>query len=124
MRVTTALNKRDRIVSRLRDLVWSAKRFSITHDEYLKRREEALGSEGKLPQWVSSYLRGYERAMYEEMTKLHIYGGYLNGVFYSTHHHRDDYYEKRGMGAKDTYEQGTQKGFYWPDLKPWFIPED
>ena len=116
MQIETALKKRDRARQQLVDLMSSVRHFGTPHSELLKRRAEILANMGKVPYWVHSYLNGVWDCLTAENYRDHlVFGGMIEGKFYSTHRDRDDYYEKHGISACDYSDDGRvmQRGHYW-----------
>ncbi len=82
------------------------------------RNEQPKGT----PQWVFSYCDGYQAALQDSLySNCLVYGGFIDGVFYSTHRNRHDYYEKHGIDAVDYADNGrvTQRGHYWRESINW-----
>ncbi|MET4190615.1 MULTISPECIES: hypothetical protein [unclassified Bradyrhizobium] len=82
------------------------------------------------PQWVRSYGEGV-RDVHTDMLYRHdlVFGGMIDGKFYSTHRDRADYYEKNGFEPNVYADDGLVKdrGHYWKESvdrgtpKPFFI---
>lgn len=89
------------------------------------------------PQWVYSYIDGFIAAKQDELYRdWLIFGGYIDGVFYSTNRKRDDHYENCGIDPAAYADNGfvQLRGHYWSDrvqyhggiysrdsVKPYFI---
>lgn len=110
----------------LRDLFSRAKSFGFTHNQMLNQRG---GIYAKLrvndcPAWVNSYLQGvWDTLQAQAYQHDLVYGGYVDGLFYSTHSDREDYYQKHGIEPRDYADNGRVKsrGHYWKDnLNPFF----
>lgn len=89
------------------------------------------------PHWVRSYIDGYCAAIRNDLYANWLcYGGYIDGIFYSTHSNRDDYYGKHEIDFNRHAGDGTIQGLghYWKErvqypggiysretVKPYFI---
>ena len=124
MRIKLALAKRDAALLRLKDLYSSAEHFSLPNATINDRYNAVLASVAKCPEWVRVYLDGYRAALNDQLYRQHlVFGGFVDGVFYSTHSSRDDYYEKHGVEPRDYADNGRvlQRGHYWAKtLRPYF----
>lgn len=123
MNVTTALAKQQRLQQQLSDLYSHASHFGLSSsDMEAKRRTLLEGFTG--PRWVLSHLKGYWAARIEQAYRQDlVYGGFVGGVFRSTHRDREDYYEKHGIEPRAWAEGGLVEatGHYWKaSLKPFF----
>lgn len=128
MRITTALKARDRMVQSLRDTYSSARIYKPTSAVLLDRVIGIYSVYAKAPAYAREFARGYERALSDELYHRYlVFGGKIEGVLYSTHRDRDDYYEKHGFAPSVYADDGlvTQRGHYWRDdtTKPFFISE-
>jgi hypothetical protein len=137
MRIKRALQIRDAGISALRSVYDHARHFGQTSEAMETARHEALGRIGigktPTPQWVRSYLEGYWRHIVDEAYRRDlVYGGMVEGKFYSTHSDRADYYEKNGIAPSDYADDGRVqlRGHYWkpyaemahrPEPKPFFV---
>ena len=79
----------------------------------------------RAPHWIKTYVDGYLKArmdsLYQE--KL-VFGAWLDGVFYSSHSTRPDYYEKLGKPANIFAEESSGlTGHYWAEKpeRPFFV---
>lgn len=118
MKIETALRKRDRLVSAIRGAYDSARGFGSTSTEMNGRLCAILYAPcyAKAPQWVRAFAEGYWRALHDEVYRYHlVFGGFIDGKFYSTHRDRPDYYEKHGIGPCEYADDGkvTGRGHYW-----------
>lgn len=128
MKIETALNRRNTAASRLRDL-YSMARYGGMLAKDMDSEKRKLFSEilRGCPYWVNAYLDGYEKALRDELYRDSLmFGGFYDGVFYSTHRDRDDYYEKHGVEPAEYADNGkvTARGHYWKTTatpKPYFI---
>ena len=125
MRIKTALRKRDAAVRRLRDLYSSAEHFGLPSATINDRFHAIVESIGKHPAWVRAYLDGWRAALGEQAYRNDlVFGGFVDDKFYSTHHDREDYYEKHGISARDYADDGrvAKRGHYWKrNLRPYFV---
>ena len=136
MRIETALKVRDRGVAALRDLYSHGAHFGLLSSDMESRRRESFERIGvnKAPQWVRSFLDGYWRSTIDRAYGHKgdfVYGAIIDGVFYSTHNDRADYYEKHGIGAQEFGTLPiTTRGHYWRESidrgepKPFFTSRD
>jgi hypothetical protein len=114
------LKKRDVAISRLRDIYSRAISFGSTHEVILADLADMRKAIAKCPTWVKSYVEGYDKALHDSLyLNGHlIYGGIVNGTFYSTHSSRADYYGKHGIDPAAYADNGlvSNRGHYWnPD---------
>jgi hypothetical protein len=76
------------------------------------------------PAWVGAYVDGFSAALMESLYRdALVYGGIVDGQFYSVHRDRADYYEKHGIDPRDYADDGrvTARGHYWSSsLRPFF----
>lgn len=125
MRYSQVIKARNDAKTRLRDLYSMAQHFGMSSETIDSRYATILGQMPKGTPWhAKAYLEGYRQALNDKLyeTTL-IYGGWINGVFYSTHSSRPDYYERHGISPCEYATSGkvTMRGHYWPNLKPYFI---
>lgn len=132
MKIETTLQKRNAAVSRLRDYYSAAKFYFPTaremNEEIAKIKAANLA---KCPEWAKAYFDGVAAQLVHELYSVGgrlVFGGYVNGVFYSTYRNRPDYYEKHGIEPSEYADNGrvTGRGHYWIDdngnvTKPYFI---
>lgn len=133
--IKRALQLRDNGIAALRSVYDHARHFGQTSQAMEIAKHAALGNVGvnKAPQWVRAYLDGYWRHIVDEAYRRDlIFGGMIDGKFYSTHSNRPDYYERNGISACDYSDDGRVKcrGHYWnpqaemmhrPEPRPFFI---
>lgn len=135
MRLDTALNKKNDAVRYSVDAYSAARSFGSLSKDLNERLREIIANMGKAPEWAREYVRGYQDCLGKDLyhTVL-IFGGYVEGVFYTVEKDRADYYEKNGMGPKDWNDRATAKGHYWEEnitatgyqirgIKPFFISD-
>lgn len=128
MRIERALKIRDRALVALKDVFSAGQIYGSTSATLEANRRESLVRHGvnKAPQWVSSYLDGYWRALIDNAYRHDlVYGGIVGDVFYSTHRNRPDYYEKHGIEPSAYADNGMvqARGHYWRGDKerPFFV---
>lgn len=122
MRIERALAIRNNFKSRLTSLYAHATHFGLSSDEINAsygdlRADTPQGT----PSWVWAYLDGYRQALTDALYRDHlIFGGFIDGVFYSTHSDRPDYYQKHGIDPVDYADDGrvTNRGHYWDRYLP------
>jgi hypothetical protein len=126
MNIGTALKQRDQAVSSLRDLFARAAMFGLPSSQINEEYNFILERISKAPRWVRAHLDGYRASLTDSAYRNQlVYGAYLNGRFYSTHHERDDYYAKNGIEPRAFADPNPTKGHYWRDsLKPFFVSLD
>lgn len=78
-----------------------------------------------MPRWAIERVKGYSLALHEGLYSDHlVFGCIIDGVFYSTHSDRPDYYAEQGMPANIYCEKSTKNptiGHYWKENgKPFF----
>jgi hypothetical protein len=61
MHFKTSYNHRERALSQLADLYSSAEHFGMLSQEISERRNKIMETIAKCPQWVHSFLSGWER---------------------------------------------------------------
>lgn len=127
MNLITKLNHRDRARRQLIDLISTAKFCGITSKELNDKYIKILESVKHCPQWVREYLRGYHECQLAEIySNCLMFGGYVNGKFYSTHSKREDYYQKHGIEPSAFNGLAKNTGHYWTttkEPKPFFNGE-
>lgn len=119
MRIELALNKQRYAVRALRAIFSTA---SIQGFSSLKLSSEV---ENKVtdtlagcPQWVRSFVSGYEECLRDNMRQRDmVYGVLVGEEFYSSHSGRTDYYELKGLTPSKFNELVTANsktaGHYW-----------
>ena len=118
-----SLKVRDQAKTRLNDLYAMAVLIGMTSQEINEAKSKILADmPAKTPHWVRAYLSGYERALSDRLyDSVLVHGGLINGVFYSTHSNRPDYYGKHSIDACDFADDGLvkERGHYWPLAMAW-----
>lgn len=122
------LDRRDRARGGIVDLFNTARHDGLSHSEMCKRRDD-IYQRCKInhsPEWVSQYLHGYWDCLSQQLYRNDlVFGGMVDGQFYSTHSDRSDYYEKSGITPSELYADDgrvTERGHYWTEtMKPYFI---
>lgn len=118
MRIERALKIRDTAKMRLRDLYSHAEFFGFKSDEINAGYSAILSDVGKAPQWVRSYLDGYRQSLTDRLYEnTLIFGGFIDGEFYSTHSKRTDYYGKHGIDPSDWRNRASNIGHYFDRYK-------
>ena len=127
MRIETALAKRDAAVRSFRDLYSMAYHAGMTQKEMGSYKARILEGLAKCPEWVRAYVRGYETALFDRLFAASpmgkpalVFGGIVNGRFYSVHRDRPDYYEKHGLSPADFSDDGrvSDRSHYWGHFDP------
>ena len=123
MRIERALAVRDRLKTRISDIYSMAAICAMTHADINAAVASARADVPKgTPQWVFSYADGFRAALQDRLyDSCLVYGGFVNGRFYSTHSNRPDYYEKHGIEPSAFADNGTVKGrgHYWRESIAW-----
>lgn len=131
MDIGRALKIRDRALSRATDIYGRAECFGSTsatiNKEWCEMLEWLNGL--KVPRWIQAYLDGWRKAKTEQLyAQQLVFGGMVDGVFYSTHRDRADYYEKNGIEPREYADDGKvkERGHYWRPqehrpLRPFFL---
>jgi hypothetical protein len=126
MRIERMLRVRDEAKVRLADLyslhAMCGSTSAEIHADYLAT---LAALPPRTPRSVRAYLEGWRACKVDSLyhTSL-IFGGYVAGVFYSTHSDRPDYYSKLGISPKDFSEKATALGHYWKhNGRPFFVNE-
>lgn len=130
MRFNTAYNHKQRVLGMLAEVYQSAQIFGMPSHKINERTIAAKKTLPKnTPQWVHSYLSGWEHAVNGMIQRQVIFCytvqiGPNTTALLSTHRDRDDYYEKHGLGPKEVYDKATHSGHYWDikgELRPYFV---
>jgi hypothetical protein len=138
MRIEQALRVRDSLKIRINDLYSCARLSGMTSAEIQQSKSKIFAEiPRKPPAWVRSYCDGYIAALQAELYRdWLVHGGYIDGIFYSTHSKRNDYYEKHAIepAAYADDRLVKERGHYWSDsvqyyggiysraaVKPYFI---
>jgi hypothetical protein len=126
---------------RSRSVIESAKMFGPPSWQLHEDLRSVIDDMGKAPMWVRQRVRGYQEALTDALyqTSL-VYGVMTPEGFLSTDRERSDYYEKKGIDAKEFGEivlnSPEKAGHYWVtgciinirsnpagNLKPFFTGE-
>lgn len=117
MRITTALKRRDSLVSALRDIYSMAGVYGLASVDLHARCQEAYKRHcDKAPGWVREFADGYRKALNDAAYRHElVFGGFVGDKFYSTHRDRPDYYERNGIEPCAYADDGlvTRRGHYW-----------
>lgn len=130
MQFDTAYNHREKAIQRLRDCYSTARIVGYTSDQ-LNNKVLSIVFEpiAKCPTWVKTEVKGYWRALQDKAYENDlVFGAVIDGVFYSTHSNRPDYYEKHGISALEFNLdlENNNAGHYWIEpldygrIKPFF----
>ena len=118
MKIDTALNHRDKFTTGLVDLFSSAKIYGSTHDHMLDERQRLLHDDPKwkrVPEWVRSYVRGYEHCMFDDMYRYHLVWMF---EWYDKLYYWDDL---PAAGHEHYCNPDVHGAHYWKDsLKPFY----
>lgn len=129
MRIETQLKKRNSAISRLNDLISCATYAGMTSEALNAEARKIRETLAKCAEWTRAYFDGYHKckidALYRESL---MFGGFFNGVFYSTHSNRPDYYETNGIPPHEFADNSkvTGRGHYWKTTqtpRPFFIDD-
>lgn len=119
MRIEQALKIRDAAKMRLRDLYSHAEFYGMDSDSINAGYSAILVDMAKGPQWARSYIDGYRQALTDRLYEtVLIFGGFVDGEFYSTHSKRPDYYGKHGIDPSDWHNRASDIGHYFDRYKP------
>lgn len=127
MKLSTAMNKRTRAVTSSNDAISVAAIGGLTSKVLHAMLRETLTNMGQAPQWAIAYVRGFQDCLTKALYRTDlVHGGYVDGVFMSTHRSRPDYYETCGIGPKEWNDTAKDKGHYWGEtrtrgIKPFFV---
>ena len=120
MRIETSLKKRDSAVSSLRDVYARARISRPTHAAMQSEIADARATLSGAPEWTRAFFDGYARALSDSlyMDDSLVFGGYLDGQFYSTQSKRPDYYGhfmQANVWSDETRPNGRVSGLghYW-----------
>ena len=127
MKLDTAIKRQHEVAHAIRDVYAMAKIVGLTSTEINERinkiKAERLNG---APRWVWAHVAGVEDQIRIDLySRFLMFGAYVNGVFYSTHRDRPDYYEKHGISPRVFSEQKETSGHYWilpsGKIKPFFV---
>jgi hypothetical protein len=128
MNLDRAIKIQAQLKTRIRDCYSSARIFCPSSDKLNDMRQTAMIAPKGTPTHVLEYVRGYGDclgdALYHDAL---VFGGYVGGVFYSTHRDRADYYETNGIEPSAYADNGlvTRRGHYWAKdtTRPFFVSD-
>ena len=123
MKIERALKLRDSLKRRISDIYSMAVVCGMTSQE-INNAVLTAQSElpAKTPQWVITYCDGLRAALQDSLyADCLVFGGFVDGQFYSTHSNRADYYGKCGIDPVDYSDNGkvTGRGHYWRESIHW-----
>lgn len=126
MKIERALAIHRDCLMRLRDAYSAARHYCPTSAALIKASMKARAIPPGTPRWVAAELQGYDRALSDQLYQDSlVFGGYVDGVFYSCHSNREDYYQKHGIEPREYADNGRVKarGHYWiaNTSKPFFL---
>lgn len=127
MDITLARKKIEAALEQLRTSYSMAIHFGQTHDVLLESISKIRSTTLKgCPRWAIAEFYGYQRALSDNLYRTSlVFGGMVDGKFFSTHSNRDDYYVKNGIEPSAYADNGLVKdrGHYWDSTppRPFFI---
>lgn len=97
------------------------------HSAHLVAYHKALESLGPMPRYMREYAQGVADTLIDALYRSElVFGAWIDGVFYSTHSTRPDYYGKHGL-EPSFYAAASQDltGHYWASdvSKAWYRTE-
>lgn len=112
MKITTALNKQQKLSMRLGDLFSKGAIYSMKATDMWAEEREIIFGDKSLPRWVRSYLEGQAAVHRANLYRYKLEFCYvLDGKILSVNRDSERYYEKLG------YEVGqltkAPRGHYW-----------
>lgn len=118
MRYTTLKNKRACALSAIESLFTCAEIMGMPADEIISAHVSIMADYKDIPRWAKEYLQGVFDTRWKDLYRFKlVFGGYYNGVFYSTHSNRSDYYVKHGIEpiqwAESTHNSMVKVAHYW-----------
>lgn len=123
MRIDLALKHRDGLKRRIADIYSIAIISGMTSNEINAAVISATNDLPRnVPHWVKTYCDGFRAALQDSLyADCLVFGGYVNGVFYSTHRNRPDYYGKHGIDPAAYADNGLvqKRGHYWRETIAW-----
>ena len=126
MKIETALNHRKRALGAVKSLYSTAPIFGMESADLNQRYSYIMETVTHCPAWVREFCDGYRAALQDSLyADSLMFGGWIDGVFYSVHSARPDYYGKHGISPADYADDGrvTGRGHYWKttkEPKPYF----
>lgn len=119
----TTINRKRRLKSRLGDLLQRVEIYGLSHDEYLTRRTaEIFESDDwkRAPEWVKSYLRGYEDGFMVALWREVVFSYEIDGKRLAI-----DTPEYRAIPPKRVNDEFSDTGAYiWRKSgKFWTLPK-
>jgi hypothetical protein len=123
MKIQDTVKKVNEAKLRSRDAASGAKIYCPTSKQLNDRFIEIRKDMGLAPRWAIAEVYGYQDALRDELyeTSL-VYGAVVGTEFFTCHADREDYYEKKGLTAKEFGElKKAAQGYFWStSLKPFF----
>lgn len=118
MRIERSLKIRDEAKRRTREMFSFASHYGMTSEEMNASYAAIISDMGKAPHWVRAYVDGYRQAQMDRLYESLIFGGFVDGKFFSTHSDRRDYYGKAGIDPADWHKAAKAKGHYFDRFVP------
>lgn len=98
MRYQTLRNKRDAALNELESLFHMAEVCGMSASDLIQSYGKIREKYFNIPRWAKEYLQGVFDTRWKDLYRHKLaFGGYYDGVFYTTHSNRDDYYAKHGI---------------------------
>jgi hypothetical protein len=114
---------RGQLVSQIIRAYGEAYHYGWTHARLLDETKKIMESAGpKFPQYMREYVRGIDHYLLSDLYRVRIdgaapllvFGGWIDGKFYSTHSNRADYYQNQGIEPSDFSKLSENKvTHYW-----------
>lgn len=130
MRIETSIKRRDQAITQLRDLYSSARICGMSSADLNSGIRRIIDTTlSNVPKWAIAEFKGYSRALGDQLyIDALMFGGFVDGKFYSTHRDRSDYYETNGIAPAEYADNGRVKarGHYWKTTatpRPFFVME-
>lgn len=129
MRPEAVVKRKTHAITQLRDVYSAARFYGATHTELCNKVQAIRATTlNGCPHWAIAEFNGYDHALSDNLYQTSLmFGGFVDGVFYSTHSDRPDYYGKNGIEPRDYADNGrvVNRGHYWTTTKEpkmFFIP--
>ena len=118
MKAMTLYNMKQHTKSAIDSLFSCARIMGMRADEITSAYIAILADRPNMPRYMREYMQGrfdlHWETLYRESL---VFGGFCDGVFYSTHSNRADYYGKHGIEPGDWAQKVDSKviqvGHYW-----------
>ena len=118
MKATTLYNMKTQTKRAIDSLFACARIMGMPHGEILDAYHAILADRPRMPRYMREYMQGRFDVMWDSLYRDSlVFGGFCDGVFYSTHSNRADYYAKHGIEPGDWAQKVDSKvikvGHYW-----------